>query len=292
MTKQLTKFSGPTPYALENLERGAIYCQHYSCYNDPFEFWAEIYDGIPDPKSEPKRFKAALRAWGAEGLSLDEEDIDTYFDECQDYQPPFREMRDSARIACFGSQPENLLMWSHYADGLRGFCIIYDEDVIKQTEPESLILDVTYLRQPPMLDSFVYAIARDQEWFSQIAIEETEARVQHTGTEDDASWIPIYQRAGKTAVNQMKEILQRVFACKPLEWEYERERRLLIDTDRADTKPLLLTYPRHAIKEIILGERMPKEYQSQIMSILERNYGNIPIRVARRAQESYSLVID
>lgn len=292
MIKQLTKFSGPTPYALQNLERGAIYCQHYSCYNDPFEFWAEIHEGIPDAMHEPKRFQAALRAWGMASSSPEDENLVAYFDECQDYQPPFRQMRDTARIACFGSQPDNLLMWSHYADGLRGFCIIYDEDLIVEAEPEGIIVDVAYLCAPPILDSFVYAIAKDQEWYNQVAIEETEARVQHAGKEDEASWIPIYQRAGIDAVRQMREIWQLVFATKPLEWEYERERRLLVQTNLTDTTPVLRPYPQHAIKEIIFGERMPKDYKTQIMSILKKHYGSIPIKVARRAQESYSLVVD
>ncbi len=46
--RKLYKFSGPTEYALQNLEDGVIFCQHYSAYNDPFEFWSNIHEGIPD----------------------------------------------------------------------------------------------------------------------------------------------------------------------------------------------------------------------------------------------------
>ena len=62
--RKLYKFSGPTEYALQNLENGVIFCQHYSAYNDPFEFWSNIYEGIPDPKVEPERFLAAGSAGG------------------------------------------------------------------------------------------------------------------------------------------------------------------------------------------------------------------------------------
>ncbi len=50
--RKLYRFSGPTEYALQNLRNGVIFCQHYSAYNDPFEFWSNIYEGIPDPKIE------------------------------------------------------------------------------------------------------------------------------------------------------------------------------------------------------------------------------------------------
>jgi hypothetical protein len=62
---------------------------------------------------------------------------------------------------------------SHYADGLRGFCVIFDEKALLGGRPEAYALDVAYLDKPPEIDSFIYGIARDQDWYSQTAIEET-----------------------------------------------------------------------------------------------------------------------
>src|SRR3546814_6218620 len=70
---RLLKFCGPTSYALQNLENGQIFCQHYAAYNDPFEFWTTISTGIPDPDSEPERYLAALRAWGFDCRTVEEE---------------------------------------------------------------------------------------------------------------------------------------------------------------------------------------------------------------------------
>ncbi|WFU31299.1 DUF2971 domain-containing protein [Bradyrhizobium brasilense] len=61
-------------------------------------------------------------------------------------------MADSIRIACFGSERDNLLMWSHYGDGLRGFCIVFDEKLMVGARPEGYITDVACL-----------AVAHDQE---------------------------------------------------------------------------------------------------------------------------------
>lgn len=76
--RKLYKFSGPTEYALQNLEDGVIFCQHYSAYNDPFEFWSNIHEGIPDAHQEPDRFLAAKKAWGCDWMSPDDEDLIEY----------------------------------------------------------------------------------------------------------------------------------------------------------------------------------------------------------------------
>ncbi|WP_210185941.1 hypothetical protein, partial [Methylocapsa palsarum] len=36
----LLKFCGAIEYSFRNLDGGVIYCQHYSAYNDPLEFWS------------------------------------------------------------------------------------------------------------------------------------------------------------------------------------------------------------------------------------------------------------
>lgn len=299
-TNKLFKFSGPTAYALQNLEHGVIYCQHYSAYNDPFEFWTRILEGIPDPDLEPERFLEAIRAWGFDSRTIAEakaepliwNNVEEYFDECQHYAPPFEAVRQGMRIACFGSERDNLLMWSHYGDGLRGFCIVFDEDLIAEVEPKGYLLDVAYLGAPPKVDSFVYGIAWDQDWYSQTAIEETNVMVKYQGERDRQTDIPMYEESGAEALRTMRNIWQHVFATKPAEWSYERERRLLVQTDRTDDTPVFRSYPREAIKEVILGERTPEDYRSQVLTVLKKSYAGVPVKTARRAQGAYTLVID
>ncbi len=289
MPGELLKFNGPTEYAIQALEKGEIFCQHYSAYNDPFEFWSNIYHGIPDAEDEPERFMAAKMAWGSETMSPEDEDLVAYFDECQDYQPPFAEMRDGMRIACFGSEPDNLLMWSHYADGLRGFCVVFDEELIVNDDPEAYVVDVAYLDTPPTVDSFVYAISGDQDWYTQMAIEETETRVKCLGQIEEKYWISVYENSGLEARQRMHEILQHVFAVKPSEWEYEGERRLLVQTRAANTQPIRRRYPRSAVKELIVGERMPLDFQERLLAVMHKYYADTPIKTARRAEGQYTL---
>ena len=183
-------------------------------------------------------------------------------------------------------------MWSHYADGLRGFCISFNEELTERAEPKGYLVDVSYLEAPPNVDSFVYAIASDQDWYSQTAIEETNVMIQHQGKTERQADIPMYEQSGAEALTTMRDIWQLVFATKPSEWKYEQERRLLVQTDRSDAQPILRTYPRKAVKEIILGERMPHDYRQELLSVLRQHFDEVPVRTARRARDHYTLTID
>lgn len=293
---QLLKFSRPSDHALRNLEQGLIFCQHYSAYNDPFEFWTRISSGIPDPDLEPERYLAALRAWGFQCRTVAEainepfiqESLKSYLDECQAYSPPFEEMMQNIRISCFSAEADNLLMWSHYGDGLRGFCIVFDEAAITG---EGYVLDVAYLDMPPRVDSFVYGVAWDQDWYSHAAIEEAELAAQAEGRTVGRGEVAMYKEAGAEALGTMRGIWQHVFATKPAEWRYERERRLLVQTDRSDTAPVLRAYDRAAVREIILGERMPEEYRMRVLAVMQEHYPAARVRTANRAESAYRLSI-
>jgi hypothetical protein len=70
------------------------------------------------------------------------ENSDEYFGSLENSQPHFKQMADRVRIACFGSEPDDLLMSSHYADGLRGFCIVFDEHLLMKVKLKGYISDV------------------------------------------------------------------------------------------------------------------------------------------------------
>ncbi len=217
-------------------------------------------------------------------------DPNEYLESVEGYEPPFATMLDGMRIACFGPERDNLLMWSHYADGLRGFCVVFDEEAVISAEPDAYFADVAYCDQPPVVDSFVYAVAYDQYEYHLMAIDEEETQIKHLGKKDDG-WVAAYRIAADEALHRMQLTWQQVFATKPREWEYERERRLLIQTDRNDLTPLQHSYPRHAVREIIVGERMPADYLSKLNQVVAESYGHAPILTARRTPDSYKLQI-
>ena len=285
----LAKYLAPTEYSLSNLREGIIFCQHYSCYNDPFEFWYHVVEGIPHLEIDPDRYVAALKARGMDRKSPHYEDVRSYFEECEDYQPPFCDLREDMRIACFGSQVDNLLLWSHYADGLRGFCVVFDEELVLDTALKADVYDVVYLDGPPEVDSFVFGIAADQVWYHQQAILGTKAANKDSAGQADI--IVGYEHALEDAVTQMRQTWQRAFAAKPADWAYEQERRLLVSTDQSDTCPIKYRFPRNAVMEVVIGERMPCAYRARLLEVLCNHYPDVPIRTSRRSEEEYALTV-
>src|SRR3546814_20770450 len=104
-------------------------------------------------------------------------------------------MRQEMRISCFSSEADNLLMWSHYGDGLRGFCIAFDEEAITRGATTGSVLAVAYLDAPPPVDSFIYGVAWHQAWYSHVAIPETEKEIKYLGKKSEA------RRVGKTSIS-------------------------------------------------------------------------------------------
>jgi len=56
--------------------------------------------------------------------------------------------REQRGIACFSATITDIMMWSHYADGHRGFCLEFDTSQL----PFSKTLEVTYVDHPPLIN--------------------------------------------------------------------------------------------------------------------------------------------
>lgn len=229
-----------------------------------------------------------MRAWGfedAENAWPHEE----YFDSLKDNSPPLRRLFDHARIACFGSENSSLLMWSHYADGLRGFCIGFDEEVLNSDPSETYFTDVEYMDTPPLVDGFLYAVASDQFDYHMAAIDERSRSESYLGR--DPVTDEEYKEHADRAFELMTTIWRRAFAAKPFEWFYERERRLLIQTNsnNNDTSPVLHSYPISAVKQIIVGERMAKAYRARLLSIVAEHFPQLQVQCATRSRDAYTL---
>src|SRR5437764_2784903 len=56
--------------------------------------------------------------------------------------------REQRGIACFSATVTDIMMWSHYADGHRGFCLEFDTAV----PPFSRALEVVYFEKPPTIN--------------------------------------------------------------------------------------------------------------------------------------------
>lgn len=285
MTNRIFKFSPVNVFTLQNLARGELCCNHYGTFNDPFECWCVERCDFPDPVREPERFLAVISAWGF-GPGRTEEALEfykDYIDSLEGSQPSVEAAINSARISCFSRQVENLLMWSHYADGMRGFCIEFDAiEILGKHRRNARIIDVTYQSTPAVVDTSVYAVAYDQ-------IEYHEDAMDDPSTTDE--WRVDYQEAIDQARGLLRELYAKMLATKPLDWHYEQESRLIFHSECEETVREFHCYPASSIKSIVIGERMPDAHRRSIASILASRGLAVPLLTARRDRNSYRVIV-
>tara|TARA_B100000929_G_scaffold225074_1_gene181390 strand:- start:649 stop:1536 length:888 start_codon:yes stop_codon:yes gene_type:complete len=288
--KELLKFCRPDLYAISNFESRKLLCQHCSNYKDTFGSWLKILEGIPDTKKDPERFAAALNAWGlTEAPNMEE--LHEYFSECVEYQPSFEFLKNSVRISSFSSQRFNPLIWSSYADGLHGFCIVFDEKVLMDKEQGSELRDVEYSCSAPTVDTFEYAIAHDQYIFHQLALEEEITSLRQQEQDYTTKVIEDYKTAADKAFTKKREFWHKIFAVKPSELEYECERRLIVPVDLKDNSPSFFTYSSDAVIEVILGEDMNKRYRKKLYGLIKERYPEVTISTAHRAKNGTGIEV-
>jgi Protein of unknown function (DUF2971) len=269
------KFCAPSQYALTNLESESLYCRHFEDYNDPFEFWGKLERGLPAADDNNERFRRAIAAWGfpdtkKEDLPLDEDLYIDFFGSLAENAPLFT--FENSRICCFCPEISNLLMWSHYADGLRGFCLKFDETALFKPDEHIALVPVIYSDKPPVIDTLVYSVTEDQ----------FEYAVEH-GYEE-------YE--GELRRMELNEMLQAAFASKPAEWSYEKEVRLIIQSPQEDKNPMSYKYASNALKSIIIGEKMPADFRLRIANVLTKLKTDITTKIAVRSSQEYRLIIE
>lgn len=276
MASMIYKYCPPNRFTLENLAAGIIFCRHPGEFNDPFEFWAMVHEGVPELRDDNERFRAAVAAWGFPGtaidsLPLDRDTLKAYFDGLADGAPPMDIIYDRGRVACFSSDPANLLMWSHYADGLRGCCLGFDNEKLVPETETTFLADVQYLKNPPVIDTLVYAVTEDLFHYA----------IDH-GYEE-------YE--GETFRKQLNAMMRLALASKPEEWHYENERRLIVHTKPDDKGPYLHTYESPALHRIIVGERMDRGYRAALKETIGRLGSPVLTHEAMRSRTTYGLTI-
>jgi hypothetical protein len=276
------KFTSINVWALENLRNNVIYCNHHSAFNDPFECRPLIENGFPDPATDRKRFLKVIETWGftsaQEAVALEH-----YVDYMEHIgEPSIDAIIDSARISCFSKTQDNLLMWSHYADGLRGYCLEFDvASLLKGSDGNVIILDVDYAAAPKVVDAAVYNVADDQLYFHE------EALLSETSEQGTKA----YRDAADDALQLLSELYAAALATKPLPWKYEEETRLILHADRYDSKGEHFHYRPEAVKSIIVGERVSDSAKAALIDALRQSGISAPLKIAYRLPASYELFI-
>ncbi len=258
---------------------------HYESFNDPFECWGDVITGFPKLCESSERLQLILNAWGFDD-SINEyviENYDLYSESLDEMQPDVQKILDGARITCFSKRSDNLLMWSHYANGLRGFCLEFDPRLLLVNDPNySKFYEVEYQNTPEVIDTALIAVLQDQINYHADAIDN---RV----IEDKAS---SYNDTLNESLSKSNEIFKKMLATKPLVWEYEEEVRVIFQSLCDKKTGEFLKYPPQAIKSVIFGEKMPSKEVSALKCLFELHHYPIEFKTAKRVVGSFKVIVE
>jgi hypothetical protein len=271
-------------YALVNLLNNEFYMNHYEAFNDPFECWANVLSGFPDKSTKNERLLNIFKAWGFNSLddAIANDNYDLLKESLVGSEPNIKEIIRCARITCFSKRDDNLLMWSHYADGLRGFCIEYDPSLILSNDKAfSSIHDVHYTQTPAVIDTAIMSIHSDLIDYNEYAMSQPNYSPGSIN----------YKEEQLKSINEANHIFEKILATKPLEWAYEEEIRLISQTFNNENQDNLFNYPPQAVKSVIFGEKMPTRQQDALRYIFEASDYPVSFKKASRDNNSFKILI-
>lgn len=260
MNENLFKFFPYKDHDLDALANNYLWFSSYSDFNDPFEdiFINNVFNDNPITEQfDAKKAINFLKLGYANKMSPHEAEktiLDmvinkklesTYNNLMQKlYETEYSTLKEyikKAKASCFVRNNansvaiKNKLMWSHYANGLRGFCVEYHYNTLIKGISERLgksidTCPITY------------------------------------GNLKRYSFDEIMQNTAKhVRLNEQNISFGTLVSLKSLEWQYENEYRLITDGDNC------VEIPSSSIVSITLGEKMPHKKKKTLLSILAGN---------------------
>jgi hypothetical protein len=135
---------------------------------------------------------------------------------------------NSLGICSFSRTRKNQLMWAHYADEHKGFCIGFNEVILSKSETALKSVNVKYQSKTP----------------------KKEALIKIKGDPTNAE------------LTLNSEAMYSIIGTKYTSWKYERERRLIIASSNT------YSFTPESVVSIALGLRMPERDKDTLMQLL------------------------
>lgn len=158
--ERLYKYQPVTAQTLQNLKRCTLWFSPPASFNDPFDCalkvvraenidFERVWQHLEATTSIDPEFATSMRP---DGELSDEFRAST----ARGIESAFGKIRDQnlnqRGVACLSAKRDNMLMWSHYANGHRGFCLEFDTSC----EPFCQAKQVIYSSAVPQLDPVEY----------------------------------------------------------------------------------------------------------------------------------------
>lgn len=161
--KTLFQYRPPQKWAFGNLRDHKWYCQTSLKFNDPYDCGI-VPDVIEDVTV--KQYNRYRKMYPEHNLSPPPPGAAIVPLDFTNPKAAWDRVRESTGVVCFSEQNDNLLMWSHYSDGGKGFCLQFN------TENEEFegdrICKVTYATDIPPVSAVKMWLSKDDKPFFKI----------------------------------------------------------------------------------------------------------------------------
>ena len=160
----LYKYQTMTAYTLAALTNNTVWLAKPKTFNDPFDC-AITLDSQRYKESVIHAITVAMERAKPNGLRPEHlQDIWPDDKEAfEDFREKLRNLFQEIGIFSFSAVPNHMLMWSHYTDHHRGFCVEYD--CRKGTELRALAHKVRYKGTVPSLTAADFALPNNEAAF-------------------------------------------------------------------------------------------------------------------------------
>lgn len=121
----LFQYRPPREWAFENLCERVLYCNPSAEFNDPYDFLAPpSLRNMTDEEFEYLRAVFPRLSGEPPIVGESKEDFVRRYNKV--FEANEKVFRKTLGFACFSERKDNLLMWSHYGGGGKGFCLEFD----------------------------------------------------------------------------------------------------------------------------------------------------------------------
>ena len=149
------------------------------------------------------------------------------------------------------------LMWSHYSDGLRGFCLVFSQKKLISdfAEGDNIIVPVKvgYKNKPKKL--------KISKFMSSTTM------------------------LGSTNNDYIQEVVETI-TTKSNSWSYENELRII-----SLSMKNLYKYSSSSLLELVIGDKMPEDQKKLVINIAKNENPNVVVKRARLRDDSYLIEI-
>lgn len=168
--RTLYKYRSGNKNSIDDFKDEQLWFNDPNNYNDPFDTFVSgaLFDNsIEDLKETILNRKSTLdEIFGKLETNIEEDELFIEnFKKNEEARLNFiKTVRSTFRVSCFSQKNDSILMWSHYANSHKGFCLEYDFKMLK--ELITLPLPVKYSNDLPndIDDKLKLIFTKSKEW--------------------------------------------------------------------------------------------------------------------------------